>query len=86
MWNLTLHWNLKFQVSGGNGFFRRVPDYINDQIAKRLSSGGEVFGDFDTVVPTYKILRPVLCRNDLPGAGYRNHVAFAFYHLVSSLF
>ena len=38
-----------------------MPHHIYNQITEGLPACGEVFGDFYTVVPTYKILRAVLC-------------------------
>lgn len=46
-----------------------MPDYINDQIAKRLTSCGEMLGDFNTVIPTYEILCAILLLYDLSGMG-----------------
>ena len=62
-----------------------MPHHIYNQITEGLSACGEVFGDFYTVVPTYKILRAVLCLYDLPCPGCKN-IAFAFCHPVSSIF
>lgn len=46
-----------------------MPHHIYNQITEGLPACGEVFGDFYTVVPTYKILRAVLCLYDLPCPG-----------------
>ena len=62
-----------------------MPHHIYNQITEGLPACGEVFGDFYTVVPTYKILRAVLCLYDLPCPGCEN-IAFAFCHPVSSIF
>ncbi|VHY58956.1 Uncharacterised protein [Clostridioides difficile] len=62
-----------------------MPHHIYNQITEGLPACGEVFGDFYTVVPTYKILRAVLCLYDLPCPGCKN-IAFAFCHPVSSIF
>ena len=58
---------------------------IYNKIPEGLHACGEVFGAFYTVVPTYKILRAVLCLYDLPCPGRKN-IAFAFCHPVSSIF
>ncbi len=50
-------------------FFCGIPHHIYNQITEGLPACGEVFGDFYTVVPTYKILRAVLCLYDLPCPG-----------------
>ena len=44
-------------------------DGVHIVIDSDIADGGEVFGDFYTVVPTYKILRAVLCLYDLPCPG-----------------
>src|SRR5574344_174274 len=62
-----------------------MPHHIYNQITEGLPACGEVFGDFYTVVPTYKILRAVLCLYDLPCSGCKN-IAFTFCHPVSSIF
>ena len=62
-----------------------MPHHIYNQITEGLPACGEVFGDFYTVVPTYKILRAVLCLYDLPCPGCKS-IAFAFCHPVSSIF
>ena len=41
-----------------------MPHHIYNQSTEGLAACGEVFGDFYTVVPTYKILRAVLCLYD----------------------
>ena len=48
-----------------------MPDYIDNQIAEGLASRGEMFGDFYTVVPEYKILRSVLRLMTCPVRGVK---------------
>ncbi len=48
-----------------------MPHHIYNQITEGLPACGEVFGDFYTVVPTYKILRAVLCLYNLPVRGVK---------------